>query len=225
MKGGFDELKAACGSQFLQYLAKTALASRMALNEQKLAILNDAIPMNGKCAGCNMPCLPLGDLRRKQCNLTKTCEQVVECERKFCQGKPDFHTCSSCGRKGWCQWVTKSTFEVLICRLCQKAICGNMECVSNCCLCIASSVCKSCSGAITNYTTLSGSFEHAEVWLCALHRDVFIKDEAIILACKECYNSLQSPPLCDHLGCSRYFCPHGTTNQTQYCPEHAGDYK
>lgn len=216
MKEGFDncsELKETCGSQFLQYLAKTALVSRLALNEQKLAICNQSFPMSDKCAGCHMPAKSTGAF--EECRYG--CGQTVKCDWKFCKGSEDVHSCATCGAV-----ICRENSFIRYCRKCNKGLCRNRSCFSFCQCC--SPICLSCSDATTVYIIPLGGLLGVEKLLCNLHKEIMDQDATFILSCKQCAPYKSDLKRCRDSRCWRFICPHKGPHKL-YCQEHAADHK
>lgn len=217
MKRGFEdcsELKETCGSQFLQYLAKTALASQVALNEKKLAIYKKYLPLDGRCAGCNMP-----DGSARFSTLTCVCGQLLKCGHEFCQGRELAHQCATCQRYGddWCNEVE----EVMVCSRCDTAICSE-KCKTNCVWCLT--VCQPCAGPTELYVdVLDHQYDDWRQYLhpvCALHKAMLVTGEEIIASCKQCCDSENDPQRCSVSDCCAFYCPHDDTDNV-YCKKHA----
>jgi hypothetical protein len=201
-----EEFKKACGSQFRQYIAKTALASGVALNEQKISILQTSFREDQKCAGCEIPI--------DSCRGTKYCKygckQVVGCDWNFCRTREDVHTCVSCGKSGWCRRADLYLIE--FCRKCKGAICGYDECYSGCKEC-GNDYCKKCAGEVTEMGFVAGFV----VLLCNYHKE---RTE-----CKICISEGKKDwGICKDIRCIRIKCSH-TSTHTDYCQEHAADHK
>lgn len=216
MKRGFEdcsELKETCGSQFLQYLAKTALASRLALNEQKLAIYDQCFPMSDKCVGCNMPAKSTGAFEECQYG----CGQTVKCDWKFCKGRADIHLCATCGKI----ICGKGSF-IRYCRKCNKGLCQTRNCFSACFYCTP--ICKTCTDTTTIYIIQVGGMHGIERPLCDNHKLVMEQDTAFILSCELCAPYKSNMRSCGDFRCWRFICPHKGPSKI-YCQEHAADHK
>lgn len=225
MKRGFDkctELKKECGSQFLQYLAKTALASGLATKQLKLDIFEyDTEYQTGKssCAGCGIPTSLISKVE-EYCR--HGCGVSVHCDWKFCKPNHDAHVCVTCGDTTWCCRADEGNINR--CFKCKRFICGKQECYSDCKDCSKCFIiCKSCAGPTTTYTTIIGTDQSKTGQYCNLHKQNLIQDEQIILQCKECSQTVQTLTYyCRDYRCCRIICPH---QGSHYCSEHAGDHK
>lgn len=204
-----EEFKKACGSQFRQYIAKTALASRVALNEQKIRIHQVSKSMVKKCAGCEIPV----DSCRGTQFCKHGCRQMTECDWKFCQSREDVHICVSCGKTGWCREQTIDLID--FCRKCKGAICGYDACYSGCEEC-GNDYCKKCAGEAYQVERSETGREFV-VLLCNYH-----KERAV---CKICISEGKKDwRMCKDIRCSSMKCSH-TSTHIDYCQEHAADHK
>lgn len=198
-----EDFKRACGSQFLQYIAKTALASGLALNQKKLRIHQATFEIHEKCAGCEMHLDFCGDGKQ---TCIYGCGQVVGCDWNFCQAKEDLHTCATCGKTGWCQTMTLELID--FCRKCKGAICGMDACHSGCDEC-ANDYCKKCAGEV---------FEVQRSVLCNYHKEAPVE-------CDRCFSEGRRDwKMCKDFRCARIKCAH-TSTHIDYCQEHAADHK
>lgn len=225
MKRGFDkctELKKECGAQFLQYLAKTALASGLANNQLKLDIHEyniDTKIAGSLCAGCGISEALISKVV-EYCQYG--CGTSIHCDWKFCKPNTDAHVCVTCGDTTWCRIAVQG--HINRCFNCKRSICEKQECYSNCQDCrFHFTICKSCAGPTTTYTTIIGSSQFKGGQYCNLHKQNLIQDERIILQCKECSQKVQTLTYnCPDYRCCRIICPH---QGSLYCSEHAGDHK
>lgn len=205
-----EDFKKACGSQFRQYIAKTALASGVALNEQKLRIYRESFRVDQKCAGCE---IPVESCSQKQ-DCKHGCKQVVGCDWIFCRAREDVHTCVSCGKTGWCQRTDLDLID--FCRKCKGAICGYDECYSGCEEC-GNDYCKKCAGETYQVERTETGREFI-VLLCNYHKET-------LRECKKCISEgRQDWRICKDIRCIRVKCSH-TSTHTYYCQEHASDHK
>lgn len=221
-KRGFDkceELKRECGSQFLQYLGKLALASGLAENELKVKIFKDELLMHKKCAGCEMPS---GSGRiLEYCK--GGCRQVVKCDWNFCQGNEDVHACANCGKKGWCLQVG----QVYYCKQCNGVICPDPNCHSECCEC-DDEYCKKCAGETMPYkrrVEKSDDGEDIIEPLCSLHKQEAEQADENMLTCEKCVKEGKegrASNVCLDFRCNLRICLH---NGDRYCSKHAADHK
>jgi hypothetical protein len=199
-----EDFKKACGSQFRQYIAKTALASRVALNEQKIQIHQESNSMDKKCAGCEIPI--------ESCKVVQYCKygckQVVECDWNFCQGWEDVHACANCGKTDWCK---RADLDLIIfCKKCKGAVCDEDSCISSCDEC-NNGYCKKCARETSNGREFI-------ILLCSYHKDAAKK-------CEKCISEGRLDfKICKDFRCNRMKCAH-TSTHIDYCQEHAADHK
>lgn len=225
MKRGFDkctELKKECGSQFLQYLAKTALASGLATKQLKLDIYAYDLQYEKEgttCAGCNTPS---GEISKVEEYCKYGCGTSIHCDWKFCKPNFNTHECVVCKASEWC--LRAADGHINRCFKCKGFICGKGECYSDCKDCGKGFIiCRSCAGPITIYIPIIGSDQSKMGKYCNLHKQNLIQDEQIILQCKECSQTFQTLTCyCRDYRCCRIICPH---QGSLYCSEHAGDHK
>lgn len=125
--GTFDscvELKTSLGSQFLQYLAKVALSSRLAILEEKVRICQDQFNKEEMCTGCMLPWKTsdqsqVGTMADDflRCDY---CDQVLKCWRSNCEGHIHAHDCHVC-QKPICE-NTEMEYRPW-CRRCLRILC------------------------------------------------------------------------------------------------------
>lgn len=219
MKRGFDsheDAKNMCGTQFFQYLAKTALASGVATNEQKLSILKDITPPHKSCAGCKMPVTT--SFRHLQCE----CGQVIECSWDFCPGRSNAHICPTCEDEGWCSrnhssW-TKTCFK------CERGVCSR-TCMTKCVFCLSDEICKPCAGPLTDVVDKRTGTTFQTCKTCEIkHEESFQK---LVESCRDCQQRPHEIGSCVENGCNMFVCPHGRQNpvESMRCTLHKQDKK
>jgi hypothetical protein len=204
-----EEFKKACGSQFRQYIAKTALASGVALNEQKISILQTSFREDQKCAGCEIPV----DSCRGVQYCKYGCKQVVGCDWNFCRGGEDIHACANCGKTGWCRNIDLDWIRY--CNRCKKGICLDKSCLSECLDC--GDDCKKCTGEMFEIKKTDNGREFV-ILFCSYHKEVSKECQKCISEERLDYN------ICKDIRCQRMKCAH-TSTHTDYCQEHAADHK
>lgn len=172
------------GRQFEHYLAKVALASGLALKEEKLRLFSASLASSQKCVACDFPVANFFyDEKIRLCTDNEYCQRVLKCTRPECPGVS--HECFMCKKPACWDNDFAHAGHVIVCGFCEQPVCE--ECMSPCSLCAVNYTCRKCSPE--PYDTLDRSWA-SEIQrttpYCEEHLQAECKALAVLDACNLC---------------------------------------
>jgi len=128
------------------HLAKVALASGLALKEEKLKIHKQALDIREKCLACELP-ISQGGPGYIVCKekVHGGCRLVLKCNQLSCPGIN--HSCYLCNTPA-CLPVDRHNNAPLVigCTKCERPLCDDESCISECEICGGfKGICRNCS--------------------------------------------------------------------------------